>query len=204
MNKLIKISETHYIIVDDSEIKEGDYHVATRIIKSNGVNAIAYTDKEQLEAIAKIGGAKKITHSTLPLENVGFIISKEEEIVPSLCFYNIKPLFLSEVEEVINGYNVQTMADEATNEVREENADYIFKDVYKEFYKDGFNAHKELAKDKLFTIEKAIEILEKETYGQGSVNRDEYKARVISKLQSLLPKTEWNVEFDENGKLKLL
>ena len=68
MQKLIKLNDQHYIIVDDSEIKEGDYHVAIRIVKTNGDKAIAFTDQEQLDAIAEIGGAKKII-AHLPLNN---------------------------------------------------------------------------------------------------------------------------------------
>jgi hypothetical protein len=64
---LIK-TDNYLLVVDGSEIKAGDYHVATRIVKTNGDNAIAFTDKKQLEAIAEIGGAKKII-AHLPLNN---------------------------------------------------------------------------------------------------------------------------------------
>jgi hypothetical protein len=69
MNKLIKISETHYIIVDDS-VKPGDY-------------TLTYPGLYD----------KKITHSTQPLES--------NNLYRKLDFINIKPLSLSEVEEVI-------------------------------------------------------------------------------------------------------
>lgn len=61
-------TDNYLLIVDGSEIKAGDYHVATRIVKTNGDNAIAFTDQKQLEAIAEIGGAKKII-AHLPLNN---------------------------------------------------------------------------------------------------------------------------------------
>jgi len=54
----------HLYILSDEEIKEGDYHVAIRIVKTNGDKAIAFTDQEQLDAIAEIGGAKKIIATT--------------------------------------------------------------------------------------------------------------------------------------------
>ncbi len=54
----------HLYFLSDEEIKEGDYHVAIRIVKTNGDKAIAFTDQEQLDAIAEIGGAKKIIATT--------------------------------------------------------------------------------------------------------------------------------------------
>ena len=75
---------------------------------------------------------------------------------------------------------------------------------YKDIFPLGYNKAKE--KYKLFTIEKAIQILEEEKHGQGAFSRDEYKARVISKLQSLSqPKMPIGFERDikiylnENG-----
>jgi hypothetical protein len=199
---LIKISETHYIIVDDSEIRESDYHVATRIIKSNGVNAIGYTDKEQLEAIAEIGGAKKITHSTEPLDKDihGFGYCWTKDIIP---------LPLSQVEEAINGYSVEKMAYDVA--FRFIGTDFEQVEYLQSLIVDMFNAHKELVKDKLFTIEdmrKAIEIAQTSTYvstqhfsGHSSVKHN-FKPDEI--IQSLLPKTEWEVTFNEQGKLKLI
>ena len=66
-HKLIR-TPNYLLVVDDSEIKEGDYHVAIRIVKTNGDKAIAFTDQKQLDAIAEIGGAKKII-AHLPLNN---------------------------------------------------------------------------------------------------------------------------------------
>ena len=70
-HEIIK-TENYLLAVDDSEIKEGDYHVAIRIVKTNGDKAIAFTDQEQLDAIAEIGGAKKII-AHLPLNNAPFL-----------------------------------------------------------------------------------------------------------------------------------
>jgi hypothetical protein len=51
-------------ILSDEEIKEGDYHIATRIIDQCGLKSLAYTDKEQLQAIKEIGGAMKVISTT--------------------------------------------------------------------------------------------------------------------------------------------
>ena len=53
--KLVKLADDHYIIVDDSEIKEGDWVVT----KENTVHQVDYVD-----AYTKINDWKKITHST--------------------------------------------------------------------------------------------------------------------------------------------
>lgn len=74
-------------------------------------------------------------------------------------------------------------------------------------YIKGFNAHKELVKDKLFTVEdmkNALRVVyndwvEDEEHEENT--EDEYYNRII---QLLLPKTEWKVTFDEQGKLKLI
>lgn len=68
----------------------------------------------------------------------------------------------------------------------------------------GFKTSKNFIENKVVTIKQIIQILENEKFGQGSVSRDEYKFRVISKLQSLLPKTEWNIEINKKGEIKLI
>lgn len=64
MPNILDSENQHLYILSDEEIKEGDYHVAIRIVKTNGDKAIAFTDQEQLDAIAEIGGAKKIIATT--------------------------------------------------------------------------------------------------------------------------------------------
>ncbi len=191
-NKLIKISDTHYIIVDDSEIKEGDY----KYCPFDDINKIHlqkgnYYDKNEF----------KITHSTQPLEgnsteNIccdckGNITEK------GVCFCNREVLLLSlsEVEEAINGYSVEKMA--------ESHAASWQPELRKSFIK-GFKAHQELVKDKLFTRNDLIDFAEKclsianDTDGIGRLRRF-----VIEQSKSLLPKTEWNVEIID-GKIKLI
>ena len=68
----------------------------------------------------------------------------------------------------------------------------------------GFNAHKELVKDKLFTIEDIINVIRMARecdYDELGVDFDRQEEQII---QSLLPKTEWEVEFDEHGKIILI
>lgn len=63
----IKLTENHQqnlYILSDEEIKEGDYHIAINLINTHPFQCLAYTDKKQLDAIAEIGGAKKIIATT--------------------------------------------------------------------------------------------------------------------------------------------
>ena len=112
--KLIKLSETHYIVVDDSEKSEGDY------IYNPIVEKIMRVTKEMMPH------GQKITHSTQPLEEV--CCTPENQIKryidckgcdrKQLGFNKIKPLSLSEVEELIYGYSVEKMADEILNNIQ--------------------------------------------------------------------------------------
>lgn len=87
--KLIQIEKEHYIIVDDSDIKEGDF-----MYDIDGDIGIAIgKDKSQWE------GNMKITHSTQPIDG--------DEV--GACFTKIKQLSLVEVEELLFGYNVEKM-----------------------------------------------------------------------------------------------
>jgi hypothetical protein len=93
MNRLLKLSEAHYIVVNNSEIKKGDlcydkegnpgYNNIKYIVKCLRTDSNSYWNKY----------CKKITHSTQPLES--------NNLYRKLDFINIKPLSLSEVEEVI-------------------------------------------------------------------------------------------------------
>jgi hypothetical protein len=193
MNKLIKISETHYIVVNNSEIKKGDlcydkegnpgYNNIKYIVKCLRTDSNSYWNKY----------CKKITHSTQPLES--------NNLYRKLDFINIKPLSLLEVEELIYGYNVQTMAKQQTiiDEFNSEKS-----------YVNGFNAHKEIVKDKLLSIQlysnnnhlewiynRMIEV-------HGENPNYDYMIAFKKIIQSLSPPTEWDVTFDEQGKLKLV
>lgn len=64
--KLVKINKIQYVIVDDSEIKEGDWF---------------YNPEKNLAILQSLGGLgnsnwKKIIHSTEPLEHIGYHVSK--------------------------------------------------------------------------------------------------------------------------------
>jgi hypothetical protein len=203
--KLIKLSDTHYIIVDDSEIKEGDWmfnysgvkyneQVVSQCTKNAAINwqqnmHINNETKSIRDCI------KKITHSTQSIENH-----------PDLdypFFHNVDSISLSEVEEAINGYSVEKMAkqDYQQYNLSAHHGNSTKQDYYDCFIR-GFKAHQELVKDKLFTI-KDIDNAYIQGRNDESISGNKKKMRE-EYLQSLLPKTEWDIEFNEQGKIKLI
>lgn len=192
--KLIKISDTHYIVSDDSEIKEGDFYL-DRSTGNNYVKKMMYP-KWGSEPI----NCFKITHSTQPLE---YIEHKDEFGTHHIEeFDKIKPLFLSEVEEAIYGYNVEEMAEQFVIEKVKMSSQSAGVMVG---YIEGFNAHRELVKDKfILSKEQIFELIEKSQ--RAILDSSKIGTPIVTKneiIQSLLPKTEWDVTF-KNGKLELL
>lgn len=208
MNKLIKLSDTHYIVVDDSEIKEVWEGFAYKHDIEGKVFKHFYTENEWYK------DAKKITHSTQPLEPS---IKSDKHNNPKE-FVLIKPLSLSEVEEAIYGYSVENIWEEFNTL---HNIDIpLGKEQFIKVFR-FFNVHKELVKDKLFTVEdmkNAIKMARQMkddsvddtfdvedisgctevcTYGWRKKHSDEQI------IQSLLPKTEWDCCISD-GKLVII
>jgi hypothetical protein len=183
MKKMIKLSDTHYIVVDDSEIKEGDWCV--------------YKTGEIIQYLVKLNtdNLRKITHSTEPLERYDHPAGGYEG-----TFDKIKPLSLSEVEEAINGYSVEKMA--------EENGNNYAHSYNPDIFIEGFKAHQELVKDKLFslaTVEGCMMSIANWIVKNNITSGTEILTKMVEISESLLlPKTEWDVEFDEQGKLRLI
>lgn len=181
MNKLIKLPEEHYIIVDDSEMKEGDLFLHT----SHGISGIYQINTIDEKSITTTTGercwiyySKKITHSTQPL-------NESTQLNTEFYWNNISKLPLLETEELVYEYSVEKLA--ALSALDEE---YSL-DAHYRGYKLGFKKHQKLVKDKLFTIED-IKTFYKHI-----------KTHTFDEAISLiLPKTEWNVQFID-GKLKL-
>lgn len=195
--KIIKLSETHYIGVDDLSPIPNDF------VYSYVTNTIArFTDPRHFSD----GTYKKITHSTQPLEcdKMWTPLNCERWLCNNIpcCgkFVNqkIKPLSLSEVEEAIYGYSVEQMAEEEYPFAENTTHETIHK-IAKEAYIKGFNTYKELVKNN-YTFEQVLDAWElgaKEGLPLTKKKKEEL-------IQSLLPKTEWDAEIDENGKITLL
>lgn len=197
MKKLIKLSETHYIIVDDSEIKVGDWfwtpikRSIEQCVKKLLIIKGSQNDIEQF----------KITHSTQPLEHGTEPF--DNGVQYQKIFNKIRPLSLPEVEELIYEHNVEKLAESANGYSvygKPLGEKYL---AFNEGYQSGFNAHKELVKDKLFTEQDLREAISL-AWNYGRMGQNNLKDCGNSIVQSLLPKCEWGVELDEQGKLKLL
>ena len=177
--KLIKMSDTHYIIVDDSQINIGDI-VAEKLLTGRyelfEIHTLNDIDKQT---------QKKVTHSTQLDKGMG----------------NVTFISLSEVEELVNGYSVEKMANlHAVKSGCQYREDLV---RISKAYQKGFNNHKELVKDKLFTIKDMENMFI--LGGKYKIqNPDKFLEKMKEIIQSILPKNEWEVEFDEQGKLRLL
>ena len=192
MNKLIKLSETHYIVVDDSEIKEGSWVI-------NGNSKIFQYTKE---SISGINYCKKITHSTEPIERYDHPAGGYEG-----TFDKIKPLSLSEVEEAINGYSVEKMAEDKYGSGKS-----LSTISFREGYIKGFKAHQELFQYSRNQVHDLMTKAFKAGFKKHNVveagleplESDVECSWILTKFDSTPKLTEWEVEFDEQGKLRLI
>jgi len=168
--KLIKLTDDHYVIVyENAEIKEGDWYLGlhNKVIKA--------TDGKHYAAEAVRFSGKpvyKITHSTDIDINELYYISLQE----------VKEL-IGEVD-VEKKYNETWLAKYQPYDSKEGIA-----------FKTGYNQALEDNKEKKYTEEDVITIVEK---SRATGLTAEYI------IQSLKPKTEWDVEFDSQYKLKLI
>jgi hypothetical protein len=170
--KLIKINTNHYVVVDDSEIREksGDWFYSFETGK-------IYDTLIHHTAIS----CKKITHSTQPLDT---IILKNRDHSQSVGHYygDGGQLSLQEVKELIGEVDVEKKANDCIAKVKH-NGSYI----------RGYNQALEDNKEKKYTEEDVISIVEK---SRETGLTAEYL------MLTLQPKTEWEVEIVD-GKLKL-
>lgn len=205
MNQIVKISEEHYIIVDYSEMTKNDFvlHIPSNTIircmgfgETNGSKSIVDDDvRYPREVLYK--ECKHITHSTKPLETT---------VIPGCyngpCWNKIKQVSLSEIEELIYGYSVEKMAEEILTSHRDYKAESFseYQNGRLNGIIEGIEAHQELTKDKLFTVEDMMKAIQ---FGNDTINPC-FSNRDLDFIQSLLPKTEWDCEIDENNKITLV
>lgn len=176
--KIMKIKEDHYIVVDDSEIKEGDWLLDT----TDNTIWDCYKDM----SISLFPECKKITHSTQPIE-------KDEE---TYTYEKVKYIPLSYIKELIGEVNVSAKA----NEEYKDNLHNPFFTAAPMGYIKGYNKALEDNKYKKYTEEDLRKALE---YGYERGKEGDFTSEQEENFyQSLQPKTEWEVEIVD-GKLKL-
>jgi len=186
--KLVKLSDTHYVIADDSKIKKGDFKICL-----NDKAVTKYLSKKSIESDTFCKNCKKITYSTEPLEIIATKYKGSVSVKEMKGFVKIKPLSLSEVEEAIYGYSVEKIAQSF---IIKEHLDSDSDMFYKETFEAGFKAHRELVKDKLFTSSFLLELVPKVLEKQRELNDSDFNDWYNSDfLRMLFPKTEWDIEF---------
>lgn len=195
-----KLSEDHYIICDNSDIKIGDI-VAEKLLTGRYELFTIHTPND----IDKLR-QKKVTHSTQPLEEMNHGNYK------SKVFLDIKPRPLSEVKELLGVVDVEKKAEikypksefwvgSGPSRLYDENAKE--RRTYIEGYKQAIEDNKE----KKYTEEdlrKAMFLYSAWITGGAPSLRvaETAEQRVEQIIQSLQPQTEWEVEIVD-GKLKL-
>lgn len=183
--KLIKLSETHYIIVDNSKISVGDFI------------ADGYRVRQWLDDCSLLG-KKKVIYSTEP-----------ESLGPK-WMQSVLPLLLSQIEEVLNINNVEKMA--LKNWDSDRYLEEVFeKESYCAGYWEGFKAHQELypySRNQVFELMCIAFKAGFEKYDSVKVWLEGLElvecAWILTKFDSTPKPTEWDVEFDKQGKLKLI
>src|SRR5574343_457568 len=197
--KLIKLTPTHYVVVDDSEIKKGDW--------------IYNAEREPsiLECVGKgsLRGWQKITHSTQPIDcacsNRGYKLDTNCA-ERNRCFDKVQYLPLQEVKALIGEVDVEKMAEEYAD-FSNDHVTLAFGEKFnitaKRDYLAGYNQALEDNKEKKYTEEDVNKI--RQILVEGAVTDMSCSSAVVELdkyIQSLQPKTEWEVEFVD-GKLKL-
>ena len=204
--KLIKLSADHYVITDDSKIKEGDWMFleqgTTPATRQGGIAKCKFPNADDYyEWIIW----KKITHSTQPIE-----YTTENH----LQWDKIKRLSISEVKELIGEVDVENKIEDKALERYpvwiQPNGRTLVGGVYnvdvnfseRNSYKHGYRQALEDSKDKKYTEEDMRAV-----FMHGfllGIDRGDYSRDMEDRAMShyTQPKTSWEVEFI-HGKLKL-
>ena len=109
-------------------------------------------------------------------------------------------LSLKNCEAIENGYYLDELAEESVNEVKEEHADFTFKEIYKSFFKEGFQKALELLGDKKFS-DKDID-----NFRKFQIQEQNFSKSCLDVWLKSLQQTEWDcvIFVDEKTKQPLL
>ena len=203
--KLLKLNTDHYIVVDNSlDFSETDYYWddKQKEIRTGSNNHVT-------------GGYKiKITHSTQPLECDKMwtpVNGKQWMCNTMLCCGKIlnlktKPISLQEIKELIGEVNVENRAESRfgtdIGSIRG-SKEYDLNTDLKRGFVSGYNQALEDNNEKKYTEEDMRKAWNAAYIDAMSIDEETYKPLFFDDfIQSLHPKTEWEVEFI-NGKLTL-
>ena len=172
--RLIKLTDDHFVVVDETEIKEGDWYYweVTKTIQIAKLDSLNRLPKNS-------DGSKKITHSTQPLAPIKELIEKGYD--------NILPLDIDEIKELIGEVDIWQKFKEIDGSCQKgEYEHWLFESGYNQALADN--------KEKKYT-EEDLKRYHNIMCLHGNKKGEEF-------IQSLQPKTEWEVEFID-GKLTL-
>jgi hypothetical protein len=184
MIKLIKLSNIHYIVVDKSEIREDDKFITLdtkQILTCEGfVGGKVLRKAPVCDGIAYPNAEflGKITHSTQRMRGV----------------LNIQ---LSDIENLFD-----LSVDDRS--IREYGSDIIYtSSMLRDAFSKGFRESDELNSDKLFTEDDMRNCWISAANNVILALNDLKSSDFYEFIKSVSPKTEWEIEFDETGKIKL-
>jgi hypothetical protein len=183
MQKLIKIKEDHYVVVDDSKIEVDDWYIED----AKQIRKFVVSDEVYWQYRPYDREYKKITHSTQPLELLS------ENGLSGMGFSKVRPLNIFEVKELIGEVDLEILAANLANPNVCKTTNWI----------EGYNQALEDNKEKKYT-EKDINKI-RQILVEGAITNMSCSSAVVELdkyIQSLQLKTKWEVEIVD-GKLKL-
>jgi hypothetical protein len=191
MEKLIKLSEGHYIVIDDSEIKENQWYCNNKVLFLSDDKFDEGNNPNQNK------NNKKVTHSTKPIEEPYINDNRKE-------FIYIEPLDLSYIKELVREMDVKKGVDRATKNTRFDMLSYS--SDAKQGVIMGYKQALEDNKEKRFTEADMINCYKK-AFSEGTcfgASPIGYKYMTSMEYIESFQKevTEWDVYWD-NEQLKL-
>jgi hypothetical protein len=206
--ELIKINKDHYVIIDNLDIKEGDFFLNETTTIEVGISNYNYKSLSPK--------CKKITHSTKPLEDVIVLVRPDGSDVSETIFDKVKEISLSEVKKLIGDVNLEELeliyhqqlierrevARNFRGQVAGNHPDmFTSREILSmmEGYSDGYTQALEdnKSKNKQYTEEDMRYMFE---CGRNYQNNAEVTFKVS--MDFIKHRIEWEVEFVD-GKLKL-
>ena len=190
-----KLSDDHYIVVDDSEVKQGVLFLMNGHIIRQCEYVDGYMVIDTTQGKHHVSVCKKITRSSQPMGT---------QIDGVNCWTSeLMPLSLSEVKELLGVVNVEKKVMELYNnfKLKPFEAMYPLEGATKRFVENVYNQALEDNKERKYTEEDMRKAMR---FGsmRNKLTISELESSFQQLIQSLQPKTEWNVEIVED-KLKL-
>ena len=91
-----------------------------------------------------------------------------------------------------NGYDLDELADENVSNIHEGQTDFMFKEIYREFFKEGFQKAIELLGDKKYTETELYHAFLINSAGNNTTLRNFFEQTVLPMIHH----NEWDVEIE--------